>query len=88
VPLQDCAPLRVWHGRGARSKHRRYSAEALAERKRVRELLTRIRDLLKAPYRSAKYEGNGLRVLIPDQSIPMQAESSRQCLTLAPAVEL
>jgi hypothetical protein len=88
VRVQDRAPPGLAWSQGTRWKHRHYSAEALAERKRVRELLSRSRDLLKAPDRAAKYESNGLRVLIPDQSILMQAESSRRCLTIAPAVDL
>jgi hypothetical protein len=48
VPVLDRSPLKDWRSRGrARWKHGLYSAEALAERKRVRELLTQSRGLLK-----------------------------------------
>jgi hypothetical protein len=46
VPVLDRVPSKDWRVR-ARWKHGLYSAEALAERKRVRELLTQSRELLK-----------------------------------------
>ena len=48
TPAGPRAPRMGWRGRGAaRWKHGLYSVEALAEQKRVRELLTQSRELLK-----------------------------------------
>jgi hypothetical protein len=47
VPVPDRAPPKCWRGRGMRAGNMGYSAEALAEQKRARELLAQSRELLR-----------------------------------------
>jgi hypothetical protein len=48
TPVPDLAPRKGWRGQGGRvGNSGLYSAEALAEQKRARELLAQSRDLLK-----------------------------------------